>query len=230
MCNRTFVVVAACLFLAGSAFATAGEEDTPFQWTGHVGPDQQLAIRGVVGSITVDSVGGDSVEVSAVKSGTGAERIRIEVAEDSAGVAICAIYPNAQGGSASACKGEVPWCRSECDSRGPRVDFIVHLPHSVRLLDLASVTGSITSRFEQGNWPGQLSIWTVSGNIELQLSTGISTDLDVRAPGRHLRSEFAISALRSRPGGRMTGAIGGGGNILKISTVSGYVTLRKNNL
>jgi hypothetical protein len=146
-------------------------------------------------------------------------------------VSICAIYPQATGGSQAVCGAETVWCQNECDGRGPRVDFIIHLPHSIRLLNLVSVNGSITGRFSKENWPGQLNIRTINGNITLQMPPDVNTDLELQIPRRHLRSDFVLSGARARKyGGRVDALIGNGGGSLKISTVGGYVALRRNNL
>src|SRR5262249_51831198 len=110
------------------------------------------------------------------------------------------------------------------------VNFSVHLPHTVHLLSLASVNGSISGHFDKKNWPDQLNIRTISGHIELQLPGDLNTNLELQIPGRHFHSDFTVSAVRAQRAGRVSGTIGKGGGSLKISTVSGYVTLRRDSL
>ncbi|MBZ5506738.1 MAG: DUF4097 domain-containing protein [Acidobacteriia bacterium] len=229
--NQRAVSILVILLFAGSPFATSIAQvgpATPFHWSGQLSPDQTLDIKGITGSISVDFIPGEITEVVAHKSGSGSELVDITVVKIKGVTLICAIDPHSKGASAQACAGNTEWCKSECDGRGPKVDFIIHLPRSISLLNLAMVNGSITGHFSNANWPGQLSIRTVSGDIGLYLPIDINTHLDFQVPGRRLHSDFAMAAPHPLSAGRIVSSIGKGGGTLRISTVSGHVTLRRN--
>jgi len=228
--NQLAVTVLLILLLTGSAFGAATAQagaEAPFHWSGHLNPEQTLAIRGISGSINIDSIPGDTTEIIARKSGSGAELVDIRVVETQGATFICAMDPRSKGASARSCAGNSEWCKSECNGQGPKVDFIVHLPRSITL-SLAMVNGSITGHFSNANWPSQLSIRTVSGDIGLHLPIDVSTRSELQVSSRRLHSEFTMSNPHSLSAGRIISSIGKGGGTLKISTVSGHVVLRKN--
>lgn len=226
--NYVFLLLMIPTLAASPGFTADKFTPAPeFHWTGKSSDIQKLAIKGVVGTITVESVAGDTVDVTAVTRAAGEDTVHVQVVQGRGTVAICAIYANAKGTDPSACDDETSWCKSECDGRGPKVDFVVRLPQGIRSLNLAGVNTVVAGRFTEQAWPDQFSIRTISGNIDLQLPKAISTNLDLQIPGRHLRSQFAILRLHSNRSGHLTGAIGKGDGWIRISTVSGYVTLRK---
>jgi putative adhesin len=229
--NQPAISVLIILFFASLPFTASNAQtapESPFHWSGQINSDQTLAIKGITGSIRVDPIAGEPAEVVAYKSGNGSELVNISVVETKGMILICAIDPRSKGASAQACAGSSGWCKSECDGRGPKVDFMIHLPRSINLLSLSMVNGSITGFFSNANWPSQLRIRTVSGDIGLHLPADINAHLDLQVPGQRIHSDFAIAAPRQLSAGRIVSSIGKGGGTLSISTVSGHVTLRRN--
>lgn len=203
-------------------------QTSPFHWTGRLTSEQKLAVLDVTGSVVVESVEGDTLEVTATIASDEQNRVHVEVMENNNAVSFCAIYANAPGASASMCRaGEGRWCRNECDGLGPRVDFTVRLPRNVRTLDVAGVNTSITGYFGKQEWPGEMNIRTVSGNIELQLSANASVAVEIVSPVHHLHSEFPLTLRPEHRPGRIRGTIGKGDSKLRLSTVSGNISLKK---
>jgi hypothetical protein len=86
--------------IAASAFGLFGTQDQgtdngkEFHWTGKLSPDQVVVIKNINGDIDASgSSSTDQVEISAVKSGNGAEEVKIQVVKLNDGVMICTIYP-----------------------------------------------------------------------------------------------------------------------------------------
>ena len=126
-----------------SAEAPAPQQD--FRWSGRLAQGEQIQINNVIGDIRAEPADGDQVTVTGVRSGAGAERVRIEVVRRREGTVICAIYPD---------DGDGRWNRRDDDDdddreprdacnprhgsniRGdhpPAVDFTVRVPAGVRL-------------------------------------------------------------------------------------------------
>jgi hypothetical protein len=104
-----------------------------------------------------------------------------------------------------------------------------HLPVRAeqKLNGVAGVNTSVMGLFGMQGWPDHMNIHTISGNIELELSVNSSVEFDVWAPRLHLRSEFPVAMQHAHRTGSVMGRIGKAESKLRISTVSGYVNLKK---
>ena len=128
------------LLLAGFCRADDGNE---FHWKGKLAPEQVVEIKNVNGDIQADSGSGDEVEVSATKSGEGAEEVKIEVVQHAEGVTICTIYPSSRwsmGGGSNRCEAGGSWHTNT--NNKARVNFIVHMPKNLRFTGI-SVNGNV---------------------------------------------------------------------------------------
>lgn len=250
---------------ATAGFALFGAQDQgsdngrEFHWSGKLSPDQVVVIKNVNGDIDASgSSGSDQVEVSAVKTGQGAEDVKIQVVKLNDGVMICAIYPGffSSGG--------------DCDSgshfssghNNAKVNFTIHMPQNLRFTgksvngavhaesmgryveatsvngeieistsswaSATSVNGSIRASLGRVEWSGDLEFKTVNGSIHLELPTNINADIDFTSVNGHLDSDFPLTVQGSIGRHSVHGTVGSGGRTLEIKTVNGSGELRKN--
>src|SRR5579884_3071578 len=235
---RTLRIAAAVLAVAGIAAAQDQGTDNgrEFHWTGKLAPDQVLVIKDINGNIDANgSSSGDQVEVSATKSGSGAQDVKIRVMKLNDGVMICAVYPGFF--NSDNCDSNSHFGNSHNNAR---VDFSIRMPRNVRFtgknvngevnaesmgryVEATSVNGSIhiaTSSWASAN--------TVNGSIDASLGrTDWSGDLEFKSVNGHLDSDFPLTVQGSIGRHSVHGTIGSGGRTLDIKTVNGSGELRK---
>jgi len=256
---RGFRIAAAVLAVAGLAAAQDQGTDNgrEFHWTGKLAPDQVLVIKDINGNIDANGASrSDQIEVSATKSGSGAEDVKIHVVKLNDGMMICAVYPgffNSENCDSSSHFGN--------SHNNARVDFTIHMPRNVRFtgknvngevnaesmgryVEATSVNGSIhisTSSWASANtvngsidaslgradWSGDLEFKSVNGSIKLQLPANANAEVDFKSVNGHLDSDFPLTVQGSIGRHSVHGTIGSGGRTLDIKTVNGSGELRK---
>lgn len=259
---RRMRVIVAVIAVAGLAVAQdqGTENGREFHWNGKLAPDQVLVIKDINGNIEANgSSSADQVEVSATKSGTGAEDVKIHVVKLNDGVMICAVYPGFF--NADSCDSGSHFGNNHNNAR---VDFKIRMPRNVRFtgknvnggvdaesmgryVEATSVNGSVrisTSSWASANtvngsieasigradWSGDLEFKSVNGSIKLQLPSNASTEVNFKSVNGHLDSDFPLTVQGSIGRHSVHGTIGGGGRALDISTVNGSGKLRKSTL
>lgn len=184
----------AMLFVAftSGADAQVQEPGQDFQWKGQLRAGQTVEIRGVNGSIDAQPASGTEVEVRAVRMPGrrgDLEDVRIETVPHADGVTICAIYPSRRNGRENTCEEGRNWSVNVEDN-DVRVDFIVRVPRGVHFVGM-TISGDI----DAANLPGNATVTTVSGDIDVSASgvveaKTVSGSIDARMgsarPGRDL--------------------------------------------
>lgn len=255
-CLEIFTL-AIMLGVAGWAQDQGTDNGREFHWTGKLAPDQVVVIKDINGDIEATGTsGGDQVEVSAVKSGQGAQDVKIQVVKLNDGVMICALYPGFF--SSDNCESNSHFGNSHNNAK---VDFTIRMPQNLRFVgknvnggvraesmgryveadsvnggiristqswaSAKSVNGSIEARIGRAGWSGDLEFKTVNGSVKLELPTNLSTDLDFKSVNGHLESDFPLTMQGSIGKHSVHGTIGSGGRSLEIKTVNGSGELRK---
>jgi len=211
---RTLGLAAAFAAAAAASLATNAAAQQDFRWSGRLGRGEQITVKGIIGDIRAEPMGGDQVVVTAIRRGRGAERVRIETVRRSDGVVICAIYPRRDDddhgwsmrrdrdddndGPRDACSGGNNVSVHDGDAA---VDFTVRVPAGVRV-QLATVTGEVYAN----GLHSPVRAASVSGDVH------VSSDGPVQASS----VSGDVEATLGRTGGQR----------LQFSTVSGDVTLR----
>lgn len=91
----------------------------------------------------------------------------------------------------------------------------------------STVNGSITAVMGRADWPGGAEFETVNGNIRLTLPADVSADLSASTVNGGMETDFPVT-VRGRWGPRrINGTLGNGGRDLRLKTVNGGITLRK---
>lgn len=231
-----------------------------FHWAGKLAPDQVVVIKNINGDIdATGSSNSDQVEVTAVKSGRGAEDVKIHVVKLNDGIEICAVYPGFFNSG------------DDCESRGhlgnnnnAKVEFTIHMPPNLRFTgnsvnggvdaqsmgryvearsvngaihistqswaSATSVNGSIYAKMGRADWSGTLEFKTVNGSINLELPTNLNAEVSFNSVNGHVDSDFPLTVQGSMGRHSLHGTIGSGGRELEIRTVNGSGELRKEAL
>ena len=243
-----------------SSFALWAQSDREFHWSGKLAPDQVVEIKGVNGEIEAEAASGDTVEVTAEKSGPDSQDVRIVAVPSPEGVTICALY----AGSGSECKPGKSWHVENVHGDRTRVHFLVRVPPSVRFsgnningdvnaenmgqvvhastvngavristkawAEASSVNGSIDASMGTADWNGKLRIHSVNGSIRLTLPDTVNSDVKFSSVNGRLSTDFPLTVDGSLNGRHVEGRIGSGGRELELETVNGNVDLRKGTL
>ncbi|MFL5386565.1 MAG: DUF4097 family beta strand repeat-containing protein [Longimicrobiaceae bacterium] len=203
--------LAAALLIGAAPLPTlaapaAAQQD--FHWSGRLGRDEQITVKGIIGDIRAEPTSGDQVTVTAVRRGRNASRVRIETVRRADGVVICALYPDDDNRDGDGWamrrdrddddddrrRGEP---RDAC-SRGnhnvgrnaAEVEFTVRVPAGVRV-SLATVTGDVYAT----RLRSPVRAASVSGSVHVSSdgpvqATSVSGDVDAtlgRTAGQSLR-------------------------------------------
>jgi hypothetical protein len=207
-----------------------------------------IRVSNISGWVKVIGTSDSKIQVLAYKEGPDRELLQIEDRSDANRVNVEVRYPQTRNCNASAnIEIRVP------ASVNYNFDRLVSVSGSV---DVAGVTGQIRADSVSGNVSvtdvsALVSANTVSGNVLVKISklvgTGdmsfrsISGDVNVTAPARldadvemstisgSLKTDFPIEVIEKRygPGRSARGRLGTGSQSLRITTVSGRVSLVK---
>ena len=224
--QRTILVVAATLILACWAMAAEAPISStanPFHWKGTLSAGQRVELRGIQGDMNIEGVAGNEVEVTANKSGEGADEVRIEVVSHAGGVTICAVYP---GDSRNGCEAGENF--HSHDQRNPaRVDFTLRMPRDAKLdaknvngnieaknlgseahativngrmrvetsswAEATSLNGAVNVRMGKVDWPDELRIESVNGRIHLELPADLNAEVSFQTLNGNVQSDFPFT-------------------------------------
>jgi hypothetical protein len=242
---------------AGSAQDQGTDNGREFHWTGKLSPDQVVVIKNINGDIdATGSSSSDQVEVSAVKSGEGAQDVKIRVVKLNDGIEICALYPGFF--NSENCESNSHFGNSHNNAK---VQFTVRMPQNLRFTGksvnggvdaesmgryveatsvngsirvstdswatASSVNGSIDARIGRAEWSGDLEFKTVNGSVKVELPANLNADIDFKSVNGRLVSDFPLTVQGSLGRHSVHGTVGSGGRSLEIKTVNGSGELRK---
>ncbi|MGO9124040.1 MAG: DUF4097 family beta strand repeat-containing protein [Terriglobales bacterium] len=233
----------------------AQDQGREFHWSGKLAADQMVQVKGVNGNIDAEGASGDQVEVTAEKSGSDADQVKIQVVSSGNGVVICAIYP----GSSQSCSPS--WHASHVRGDDAKVHFMVRLPKNLRFVgqnvngevtakglgrfvrgesvngsvrvstsawaEAETINGSIEAKMGNAAWTGSLTFKSVNGSVKVELPDDLSADVNFKSLNGRIKSDFPITVGGSFIGQTAKGRIGNGGRELAIETVNGNVELKK---
>ncbi|HWC17330.1 MAG TPA: hypothetical protein VG498_09950 [Terriglobales bacterium] len=199
------LVVTLCLPALGIAQDSGTDNGREFHWTGKLAPDQVVVIKDINGDIdATGSSSSDQVEVSAEKTGNGAEDVKIHVVKLNDGVMICAVYPAFFSSNSGGCDSSSHFGNSHNNAK---VHFTVRMPRNLRFtgnnvnggvnaesmgryVEASSVNGGI--RISTSSWA---SANTVNGSIEATIGRAEwSGDLEFKSVNGRVKVELPASA------------------------------------
>lgn len=87
-----------------------------------------------------------------------------------------------------------------------------------------TVAGSVTATIGLADWGRGLEFATTAGDLDITIPSGTNADVWASAPSGRISTAFP---LRPSASGGMRGTIGSGGPLLRLTTLSGDITLRR---
>jgi len=95
---------------------------------------------------------------------------------------------------------------------------------TTRLATAVTVTGSIRATIGLANWGRDLEFRTTSGDVDVTIPATTNAEVHATALSGRITTQFPLSPAAS---GGMQGTIGNGGPLLRVTTLSGDITLRR---
>jgi len=205
-----------------------------------------IVIWNYQGDLKVTGYKGDSVEIVAYKKGP--DRDLVEISDNSFGNRID-VYPRYQRfgygnasvdfevrvpesveynfGRLSSFSGNVEVSNIIGRLRAESVRGNVDVKDVRGLVSASSVSGNVDVDIDQVSGLGNMRFSSISGNIRVRAPSNLDALIDMSSASGLLRTDFPIEVqeLRYGPGRSARGRLGSGRQILRISSVSGQVSL-----
>lgn len=138
----------------------------PWNYVTTIPAQRTVWLRNLNGSITVDSVAGQKIQILAERTyrHSPADSVRIVTAESEHGLTVCAMWP----GNAAECGPDGHYSiKGSTKGNDVAVVFTVQLPRGVRL-DATTVNGDV----EVNGASAPVSVATVNGDVTVETSAG----------------------------------------------------------
>lgn len=232
--------------LAGFALAaTASAQD--FQKTYRIGPGGQIRIGNISGEVIVAGYDGDSVVVKGTKKGRDRDQIEIEDRSGTANVDVGVRYPkhcncdasvlfevqvprsvNYEFDQISSVSGDVKVTGVTGKLHASAVSGDVHITDVAGSVSASAVSGDVHVEINRLDGSDDMKFSSVSGDVSVMLPDSLGADVDMSSFSGSIKTDFAIEVRSERYGSRNTarGKLGDGSRRLKMSSISGDLSLR----
>lgn len=238
-----FSVTAALIGLALSTTAAAQD----FQKTYRIGAGGQIRIGNISGDVIVTAYDGDSIMVTGTKEGRDREMIEVEDRSGAGNVDIGVRYPKHCNCDASirfdvqvprsvkyefdqlaSVSGDVHVTGVTGRLHASAVSGDVHVKDVSGTVSASAVSGDVEVGISRLDGADDMKFNTVSGNVSVMLPSNLDADVDMSSFSGSIKTDFAIEVRSERFGSRNSarGKLGGGTRRLKMSSVSGDLSLR----
>jgi hypothetical protein len=97
-------------------------------------------------------------------------------------------------------------------------------------VNASSVSGSVDAQITRIEGSGEMKFSSVSGSVNVKAPSNADADIEMSSVSGSLETDFPIQVQESRygPGRSARGRVGTGANSLRVTTVSGKVSLTRN--
>jgi hypothetical protein len=242
-------VFAVALLATGSLFASVTEEET-FSFTLEDGG--RFSVSNVNGSITVTGVGGNNVEIIAIKKADNQkalDEIEIEISHSANEIEIETELGDSDGWFRNSTSGQVRYKiivpdSTELDSvetvngdvtvsgvfgnvTAESVNGDLDISDLVGDVNLSTVNGSVNAAFAKCEGEQSIKTETVNGRVTISLpeSSDVQITADTLNGGINGR-DFGLVTDKGFVGSDLNGKIGSGSARLNIDTVNGSIKIR----
>lgn len=234
-------VIGFALFLT---FRLASAQD--FQKTYDLPPEGEILIDSYLGNVKVAGYSGRGVVIKAYKKG--ADRDSIQIVDMSFGnrVQLMTRYPQPYTGTSTvdfevqvpnstkynfsrlaSFGGSVTISDVEGQLRAESFKGSVALKDVRGVVSARSISGDLNVELDRGRGPGVMMLSSVSGNIDVSAPADLQARINMSSTSGTLRTDFPIEVQEHRygPGRSAWGILGSGKQVLRMSSVSGRVSL-----
>lgn len=223
---------------------TAAAQD--FQKTYRIGAGSQIRIGNISGDVVVTGYDGDAIVVSGTKKGRDRDQVEIEDKSGANSVDIGVRYPKHCNCEASvrfevqvprsinydehfgSVSGDVRVSGLTGRLHASAVSGDVHIKDVSGSVSASSVSGDVNVEIARLEGAEDMKFSTVSGDVSLSMPSSLDADVDMSSFSGSIRTDFPVEVRAQRFGSRnwARGKLGEGSRRLRISTVSGDVSLR----
>ena len=219
-----------------------------FHRTYRVGPGGSISVGNVSGNISVSGYDGDTVVVRAQVEGRDRNLVQIEDSSGGDRVVIRVRYSDNCNCNANV-RFDVQVPRSvsyEFDSiqsvsgdlevsdvtgslRAKTVSGGVRVKDVSGTVNAATVSGSVEVEIRRLEGKGDMKFSSVSGSVNVRLPADLDAEVEMSSVSGSLRTDFPIQVEEARygPGRKARGRVGAGARTVRLSTVSGRVSLSR---
>lgn len=245
--RRNHRVAAAALATAVLVLA-AGAAAQDFQKSYSLEQGGLVKIRNVSGNVTVTGYGGAEVVVLAYKEGRDRDRVEIEDLSAPGRVDVRVRYPDFGNTDAtinfevhvpasvsynfegiSSVSGNVEISRVSGKIRAEAVSGNVAVTDVTGSVSASAVSGNVDVHIARLEGAGDMRFSTVSGNVSVRAPAGLNAYVEMSTISGSLKTDFPLEVIERRygPGRSARGRLGEGRCRIRISSVSGRVSLMK---
>ncbi len=228
--------------LAGAAVCLAQD----FNKTYVIGAGGHIRISNVSGDVKVSGYGGESIVVAGFKEGRDRDLLKIEDLSSDDRIDIRVKYPENGNCDASvnfevrvpqavdynfdrisSVSGNVDMRGVTGRVRAESVSGDVDVVDVAGIVSASSVSGDVNAALNRLVGTGDMKFSSVSGNVTVKAPANLDADVEMSSVSGSLKTDFPIEVQEPRygPGRSARGRLGSGGSSLRVTTVSGRVSL-----
>ena len=236
------VVMAAAMVVMLAGLASAQD----FKKAYTIPAGGQISVKNVSGDVKVTGYNGSSILVDAYKVGKDRDLVQIEDLSTGDKVQVRVHYPEHCNCDASvnfevhvpsnvdytfdsigSVSGDVELSGVQGNIKTESVSGDVVLTDVSGTIKASSVSGSVNAQLARTTKPGDLKFSSVSGSVTVKAPTLQDADIEMSSVSGAVLTDFAIDVQKEQygPGQHARGRLGSGATTLRISTVSGKVSL-----
>src|SRR5262249_54106229 len=219
-----------------------------FQKSYQIPAGGQVKIGNISGDVSVKGYNGDAVIVRATKKGPDADLVEIEDRSTQGRVDVTVKYPQHQDHMDASVDFDVQVPRSTPlnfdhiasvsgdvsinDVSGKvhasSVSGDIHVGHATGSVTASSVSGDVNVDISGLEGMDDMKFSAVSGDVKVTLPANLDADVDISTLSGDIDTNFPLEIKKEKyaPGRTARGRLGDGARHLKMSTVSGSVTLK----
>ena len=244
--NTRLIRLSLTAVLAGLALAASASAQD-FQKTYRIGAGGQIRIGNVSGDVVLTGYDGDSIVVTGTKKGRDRDQVEVEDKSGTTNVDIGVRYPKHCNCDASirfdvqvprsikydfdhisSVSGDVKVTGITGRLNASAVSGDVHITDVSGSVSASAVSGDVKVEITRLDGSDDMKFNTVSGDVSVMLPGNLDADVDMSSFSGSIKTDFAIEVRSERFGSRNSARakLGDGSRRLKMSTVSGDLSLR----
>jgi len=244
--NTRLIRLSLTAVLAGLALAASASAQD-FQKTYRIGAGGQIRIGNVSGDVVLTGYDGDSIVVTGTKKGRDRDQVEVEDKSGTTNVDIGVRYPKHCNCDASirfdvqvprsikydfdhisSVSGDVKVTGVTGRLNASAVSGDVHITDVSGSVSASAVSGDVKVEITRLDGSDDMKFNTVSGDVSVMLPGNLDADVDMSSFSGSIKTDFAIEVRSERFGSRNSARakLGDGSRRLKMSTVSGDLSLR----
>jgi hypothetical protein len=240
---------AAFLVAALMVWPAIGSAQTPdFQRSYSLNPEGYIRIGSISGNVKITGYQGTTVNVAGYKVGQDRDLITIEDKSTAERIDLGVQYPRVGRCDASvnfevqvpaavgynferiaSVSGNVGISNVQGRVRAESVSGDVDVVEVSGIVSASSVSGNVNARITRLEGRGEMKFSSVSGNVAVKAPSDLDADVEMSSISGSLHTDFSIEVQERRygPGRSARGRLGSGSHNLRVTSVSGRVSLTR---